>query len=168
MRSNENKAKTNRLKKAIFAVSFTVFLPLGVVLIILGAGKSGLVLASGITLAVLGFYGAPILWLKFGEAVRYERLALAIYHDKLRKLSDIAAQIHANEGEAENLIKTAIEKRIIEGFIFDAEKKEIKPLAAFAKEKEIVAKCSSCGATVKIKESDPRCPYCGSAIKIKE
>ena len=166
MKRNENTAKRKKIKTALFAAVLTVFLPVGIVFIILGAGNGWIMLVAGIIMTVLGFYGSPMAWIKFGEATRYERLSLAIYRDKLLRLSDIASQIRAKDDEAENLIKTAIEKRIIEGFIFDDAKKELKPLAAFSGEREIVVKCPSCGATAKVKESDPRCPYCGSAVKI--
>lgn len=166
MKGKENTAKRRKIKAVIVAAGLTVFLPVGIVLIIVGAGNNPIMLAAGIIMTVLGFYGSPIAWIKSGEAARYERLSLAIYRDKLLKLADIASQLRAKEEEAENLLKTAIERRIIEGFIFDDEKKELKPLAAFSEEREFVVKCPSCGATTKVKESDPRCPYCGSAVNI--
>lgn len=58
--------------KSVLIVSLvlTIMLPAGILMIIFGAGKNTLMFVFGIVFTVAGFYGAPIIWIKYGDCKR--------------------------------------------------------------------------------------------------
>lgn len=164
----KNKAKKYKNKVLLSALLFTIMFIVGIPLIIIGAMKSMALLIVGIFFVVMGFYGMPLLWVKFGTASKLESIACAIFDDGLTNISEIASQAHSNDKETVVLIKTAIEKRIIEGFTFDNEKKALKPLKSKDTEETVVIKCSCCGATYRGNAENPCCPYCGTPSDVKK
>ena len=58
-------------KRLFVALLLTVFLSLGIFMIIYGAYKGmGAVLGFGIAFTVLGFYGCPIAWIHYSSKTR--------------------------------------------------------------------------------------------------
>lgn len=53
-------------RKLIVALIATLMLPAGILLIVSGAKKNTLMLVAGIVMTVIGFYGSPMCWIRFG------------------------------------------------------------------------------------------------------
>ena len=167
-KTQKNKAKKYKNKVLLSALLFTIMFIAGIPLIIIGASRSVVLLITGIFCVVMGFYVMPLLWVKFGTANKLNSIACAIFDDGLTNISEIASQAHSNGKETIGLLKTAIEKRIIEGFTIDSEKNALRPLKAKDTEETVVIKCSCCGATYRENAGNPCCPYCGTPSDVKK
>ena len=142
---------------------FTIFLPAGIILIIMGAKSSTLMLVSGIIMLVLGFYGAPILWIKFGEIKTNKRILQAIEIDKLYSVKELASQLSTNEQDIKQRINYLILNRYLVGYLFKNEQELI------LNEKKALNRtknsCPCCGGKMVIENNMEKCEYCGYIVK---
>lgn len=147
----------------ILSLLFTIFLPTGIVLIIMGASKSTLILVAGIIMVVLGFYGAPILWIKYGEMKSNKRVLQAIEIDKIFTVKEIAEQLNQPEADVRGKINNLIVNRFLIGYLFKNENQLV------LNEKKALNRtknsCPCCGGKMVIEDNMEKCEYCGYVVK---
>lgn len=158
----------------IFSILFSIFFPLGIFLIIFGATKgSSASLVIGIVMCVLGFYGAPILWINFLENKKKKYLCDQIKLDNIQEIEKLANINNKKFQETLNEVKDLISKRYLQGYEIYNDKFIIPKQNKILSEDEILKKngdihvkvCSSCGAKVDIiGNQSSKCPYCGATI----
>ena len=147
----------------ILSLLFTIFLPAGIVLIIMGASKSTLMLVAGIIMVILGFYGAPILWIKYGEMKSNKRVLQAIEIDKIFTVKEIAEQLNQPEADVRGKINNLIVNRFLIGYLFKNENELV------LNEKKALNRtknsCPCCGGKMVIEDNMEKCEYCGYVVK---
>ena len=159
----------NKKLKTLLVVSLisTVCLPLGIVGIVFGAVKGiGVLLGFGIAFTVFGFYGMPILWVRYGAHKGMGRLIVAVEQDNLYKTEEIASMLNITYKEADARIREALVKRYLTGYVYEQGELQLNTNVKKTEDYK-VAECKSCGAKVIL---DPRkkvnvCEYCGSVYE---
>ena len=140
------------------AIALTVGLIVGIPCIVVGAVKMGDVkafaalLAVGIVLTVLGFYGSPIAWSRMSSVNQELTLVQAVTTEHLYTVADLSQRLnlkgkHTSVGyirEGDTLVLN--ENRALGPTVHDFE-------------------CPRCGAPISVTAGEKaRCPYCGSPV----
>lgn len=144
----------------IFALVSSILFVVGIPMIPIFAGKIWFLMALGIVFVVFGFYGMPLIWLKYASLKKINRVVVAIEEEHLTMNSEIATQLQIPEKEVKSLITTAINKRYITGYIYDGEKLTLNNKEKLKKQINL-QKCANCGAKLVDNETEWYCPYCG-------
>lgn len=116
------KADINKdLKKMlIWAIVISVAFVVGIPILILGAVNSiWALLAFGIACVVIGFYGAPIIWVQYGSNRTLKRVVDAVMEEHITTNAEIAQQLQIRERDAKAFITKAINKKYITGYIYN-------------------------------------------------
>lgn len=141
----------------LFAILLTIGFPCGIVGIVMGATKGMTwLLVIGIVFVVLGFYGAPIAWIKYGERKSLKSVLYSVCDEKIFAVNDLATQLNTNKKDIVGKINTLIEKRYLTGYIFKNQE-VLEP--NYKKNAQGQNKCPNCGAIMK--GDGEECPYCG-------
>ena len=165
------------IKLLCFSLIFTVFLPVGIVLIIFGASKSSILLTIGIILTVLGFYGCPIVWIKFGEMKVYQNVCNQIIKNNIQSIDELASIYGKKSEEMLKNVQYLIAQGYLMGFeivdgkyIVPKDKKVLSKNELLEKEGHIkTGICLGCGAPIEmIGNAKPKCPYCGRRYDQKQ
>lgn len=110
-------------KLLIISILFSIGFVVGIPAIIFGAIYGGAMIALmvvGIIMVVCGFYGAPILWIAYGEKVKQSSIYDMITVDGITDVKTISNSIgSANEEQVKQIIKILIEKRYLTGYKFE-------------------------------------------------
>lgn len=156
----------------VFALLLSVGFPCGIVLIVMFA-RQPLLLTLGIVLAVLGFYGMPILWLHYAKLKSDKKLCEKIQLDNLQEINYLAQLNNVDEDAMINRLYELINKRYLLGyeivdnkFIVKQSEKTISKTEALrqARDTETIV-CKGCGAPVEIVDGEKIfCPYCGRPL----
>lgn len=158
-------------KKAIYlnlalAIILTIFLPAGIVGIIMGATRGITpLLIAGIVMTVLGFYGAPISWISYGDKKKAAQILNLIQNENVYSADVLAEQIACKRQEVIGKVNSLISKSYLTGYLLkDGE------LVANTNQKRISTKnkslkCDNCGARMKETQDAYVCDYCGNKIK---
>lgn len=149
-------------KLLIISILFSIGFVVGIPAIIFGAIYGGAMIALmvvGIIMVVCGFYGAPILWIAYGEKVKQSSIYDMITVDGITDVKTISNSIgNANEEQVKRIINILIEKRYLTGYKF--EKDEV--LTTNKKIKN--HKCPNCGANLTEEYGKWICTYCNSTL----
>lgn len=150
-------------KFLIISLIATFCLPVGVVSIVMGATQSIVaLLVFGIVATVFGFYGTPLLWIKYSSLVGMKKLVISVEKDNLYTVRELSSVLNLREDETRNRLRDALSKRYLTGYIFENDRLVVNLNVKQAKTKFSI-KCTECGAPVTI---DPdsvinKCEYCG-------
>ncbi len=159
----------DNIKRAITKVTcwcivFTALLPVGLFMTIFGAVKGQFaVMGVGIGFLVVGFYGTPLIWVKFADAHSYKRVVSAVSKEKIYSISQIATHLNLKEKVVLEKVDVCIRREFLLGYIREGD--TIRP------NQNINAtttgyKCEACGARFECPiHTQPKCPYCGTVIK---
>lgn len=79
-------------------------------------------LVCGIAMTVLGFYGSPIAWGKYGDSKHKNFVYRPITNENMYTVEDISAQTTYPQEKVTDYINDLIAKRYITGFFFKDEK----------------------------------------------
>ncbi|MBR2909186.1 MAG: hypothetical protein IKC11_02435 [Clostridia bacterium] len=139
----------------------SILFVVGIPLIPVFAGKNWAIAIMGIIFTVFGFYGMPLLWIKYGTLHGMKRLVIAIIEDNLLTVSELSMQLQLDEREVRNRITKALSKRYITGFVFDGQKLSLNENKKPAYKVE-VRTCDNCAARLEITDTEVYCPYCGT------
>ena len=151
----------------IWSTFASVCLPAGILMIIFGAVNDvTAMLVVGIAATVFGFYGAPMLWVKYGSLKGIKSLVAAVENDNLYSVAELSSVLNCNEDETRNRIRTALSARYITGFTFDNDRLVVNTNVKQANVGFSI-KCDNCGAPVFIdpNKADNRCEYCGKVFR---
>ena len=157
------KLKKDIRKNLIVSIIFTLFLPVGAIL--LGVGLSAKIpgiWGTGIAFLGLGFYGSPVCWaVAFGPTKSLESVVKAVNDDHLYTVNEIAAQLGIRERFVRDKLDVCFRRGYLKGFKRDGDNitanfnRDIRNAVR-------AAECPNCGAKYSYDPFDPRCPYCGS------
>lgn len=154
--------------KLLLSIIASVLFVVGIPVTILGATNSlWIIMAIGIAFIVFGFYGAPLLWVSYGNIRTLKRVVDAVNEENLNTNEEIAKQLQINVRQVKIYITQAIKKKYLTGFLYDgttltANNKEP------SKRKVLENKCPNCGATMqKNNDNEWICQYCGSHFEHK-
>lgn len=162
----DNKNVRN-VKKAVqksfwVATVLTVMLIAGIPMIVFGAsGKMWVLMSIGIAFTALGFYGAPIAWVMYGETKFRASLVGAIEYEGRVTVDGLASQFGKPRQKIVADIRKLIEKRYLTGYVFDGETLVYAQKKERPKERIYVGKCPSCNAIMEYADGRVSCPYCG-------
>ena len=159
---NNKDIKKDCKKLLIISILFSIGFVVGIPAIIFGAIYGGAMIALmvvGIIMVVCGFYGAPILWIAYGEKVKQSSIYDMITVDGITDVKTISNSIgNANEEQVKRIIKILIEKRYLTGYKF--EKDEVSTTNKKIKNH----KCPNCGANLTEEYGKWVCTYCNSTL----
>lgn len=169
--SNLKKALGGQLALAIF---LTLGLPVGIVFIIIGAVNKDanvvykVMLGIGITLAVLGFYGSPIAWVKYGPQKRYARIIDAIKREGFRDVNDIARHLSMQPKDVQDAVRVSIDKQYLTGYTIEDTK--IIPLNNRPDDLGVYTiECPYCGGITETSNNlQVKCQFCGRMIDVEK
>ena len=83
----------------------------GIPMIILGAVYSVLpVMIPGIAFTVAGFYGAPLVWVNYGNKLRLKRIVYAVEKEHLLTVQSIASQLSKSEKSVRGLLDECVRR----------------------------------------------------------
>ena len=158
----------DRLNKSIkikffLALICSICLPAGILLIIFSGGKVG-ILATGIVLAVLGFYGTPMLWISYANTKSLKTTLRLITNEHIYTVQDLASQLSVDKKQVELSINTLITKGFLTGFLFHDGILELntnKKQTGTAK----TTKCPNCGGIMTFDGIHYICDYCGFVLE---
>ncbi len=158
--------KSSHTKTLFWALFLSVGFVFGILGIIFGATKGiTLLLVAGIVMTVLGFYGAPLVWIKYGEQGSYLAVLDCIVNDNLLSINSIASSIGKQPKAVLGIVNQLIAKRYLKGYF--VENGELKPIQNEQEDVVITHKCPYCGATLSLDKEISSCEYCGAKLKIK-
>ncbi len=152
------------IKVLTWCIILTALLPLGLFMTIFGAVKGifGL-MGVGIGFLVIGFYGTPLIWVKYADAHSYKRIVRAIVTEKIYSIEKIATHLNVKNNIVLDKVDTCIRREYLLGYIRNGD--EIIPNVNI-NANTTSYKCSACGASFETPvHSQPKCPYCGTIIK---
>lgn len=161
-------------KLLILSVFLTVLLPAGILCIIFGAIRGqtvgNILLGVGIAAAVAGFYGTPLIWIRFGTMREYRNIYNQITVNHTQSIADLAL---INGKKQEDMLKS-VTYLIAHGYLTDYEIPDeqyvVPKESGTLSRDDILLKegrfktgvCKGCGANFPVLENDkPKCPYCG-------
>ncbi len=155
-----------------FSILFSIFLPAGILLIVFNGGHTSM-LAIGIVLCVLGFYGCPMLWVNYGDLKTKKSICNQISLDSIQEIDTLA---EINNQQPQQMLKTIndlISKRYLTGYEIVDGKYIVPKQNRTLSKNEILEKngqietliCPSCGAKVEVIGTNSYCPYCNTVVK---
>lgn len=151
------------------SIILTVFLPLGIVGIIMGATKgSTAVLVVGIVMTVLGFYGAPISWAGYGGKCKKAQILHLILNENIYSVNDLTEQLAHESYDKKaitGILNSFIAKGYLKGFILKNGELVANNNQKRVSTKNKTFKCDYCGARMKETQDVYVCEYCGNKIK---
>lgn len=161
----------------ILSIVLTIFLPVGIFLIIFGATHSGILrsilLPLGIVMTVFGFYGSPLSWVSFGENKVKQQIYNQIVLENVQDISILANNFNKKFEQMLEIVKVMITKRYLTGFEIVDNKYIIKKTNGELTQEQIWEQkgevysgiCSGCGAPFEmVGNKKTYCKYCGKRI----
>lgn len=172
-----NKLDIKTKKKLAWGIALSIGFPLGIVMTVLGFTRGQDMRAMGIVgiiLIVLGFYGAPIVWIQFGQLKYYVRLREQIVGEGIKSVK-MLAEVHNKKPELmANDVKTMVQKGFLEGYLVLDDERIIDKSAMKNKDYEMMeaeragtlnlVHCPFCNAKFELINDVGVCPYCNSKI----
>ena len=159
------KLKSSHLKTLWISIILSVGFVGGVLAIIFGATKGvTILLVIGIIATVLGFYGSPILWIKYGEQFSYIAVLDCIVSDNLLDIDSIATSLGKMPQEVLRIVNYLVTKRYLKGYY--VENGKLKPIENEVEDVVVTHKCPNCGATIDTSGQYAVCEYCGVKLKL--
>ena len=155
--------KTNAL---LLAMSFTIFLVAGIPAIVFGAtNKITILLIVGITGVVVGFYGTPMAWVRYGNMTSLYHFLIAIEDEKITKISQLMKHLSLTEKTVKENIRSLMKLQCLKGYTIDEMGNLITNVIEEKEERIEIGKCPNCSAPLDIDiVENVRCPYCGIII----
>ncbi len=160
----------------IFALLLSIGFPCGIVMIILHKSASNLatfVLILGIVLTAVGFYGMPLLWVKYGELKTKQKLLNQIVIDNLQEVDYLAKINNCDNQQMISRLHDLINNRYLTGYQIVDDKYIVKQSSKTITKDDAMQlsgqtqylECKGCGATVALqKDEKTYCPYCGRVV----
>ncbi len=177
MKNNTKKTKLQKhlTRQLVVSVVFTLLLPIGVVLTVLGArGKDDggalytAMMSIGIIFMVLGFYGSPIAWVRYAPQKKYARIIDAIKREGFRDANEIANHLSMQPIEVVGAIRTCIDKQYLTDYTIDGN--TVLPINNRPDDLGMYTiQCPYCGGITKTSNNlQVRCEYCGRMLDVEK
>jgi len=144
----------------LFALIASVMLPAGILCIIL-ANSNTWILIGGIVMTAFGFYGTPVLWIKYGESKRTALVQRLVYSENIYTVEDIASHASLTKEDVTASINKLIAGWYLTGFIFRDGKLILNTNKKQTEETSEMRKCPACGGTMRYNGLNYVCEYCG-------
>ena len=153
----------------------SIMLPSGIAMIIVGATNRAnggalftAIMAIGIVFVVLGFYGAPIAWVRYFPQKRYVRIIDCITKEGFRDATEIANHLSMQPNEVVEAVRVCIDKQYLTNFTIDDTK--ILPLNNRPEDIGVYTiRCPFCGGITETSNNlQVKCQYCGRMLDIEK
>ncbi len=145
------------------ALIMSLLFPIGVLLIVFGAilatWYGWIMLAFGIAFSICGFYIMPIMWVKFGEYKKLQRLALSITDENVYYIDMLAQRFGVRPNVMCDYVRTLIAKQYIVGYVFNNKRFVMK-----LQQRTVSVHCPNCGSNVNVYGSEGICEHCGTLV----
>ncbi len=155
--------KLNNHIRLLFFLSLgsSIGFPLGVLGIVFGA-VNGIIplLVIGIVLAVIGFYGMPLLWIKYADRRHDRTILLMIENEYLYTVSGLARQTGFSENDVRTRIKKMILSRVLVGYLFEDDTLRLNTNSPQMGNAGRTRPCECCGAIMRFEDHSFICDYC--------
>ena len=146
------------------ALIMSILVPFGVLLIVFGAilatWYGWIMLAVGVAICVCGFYVMPIMWVKFGEYKRMQRIAKSITDENVYYIDMLAQRFAVRPNMMCDYVRTLIAKQYIVGYVFNNKRFVMK-----LQQRTVSVHCPNCGSNVNVYGADGICEHCGTLVK---
>lgn len=177
MKNDTKKTKLQKhlTRQLVVSVVFTLLLPIGVVLTVLGAtGKDDggalytAMMSIGIIFMVFGFYGSPIAWVRYAPQKKYARIIDAIKREGFRDANEIANHLSMQPIEVVGAIRTCIDKQYLTDYTI--EDTTILPINNRPDDLGMYTiQCPYCGGITKTSNNlQVTCEYCGRMLDVEK
>lgn len=103
-----SKVKKDMNVSLIVALLSSVLFVVGIPMIVLFAGEIWVLMALGIIFVVFGFYGGPLLWMRYASFFKLKRVVEAVMEENLTTNKEIAQQLQISEKETKSLITLSL------------------------------------------------------------
>ncbi len=144
-----------------FALGLSIGFPIGVLGIIFGAVNGWIaMMICGIVLVATGFYGMPLLWIKFGERRQDRTLLFMIEYEHIYTVSGLSAQTGFSEADVRQRIMRLIHAQALIGYLFRDDTLELNMNEKQTVRNRKTKKCRHCGAVMFFDGLRYRCDYC--------
>ncbi len=149
-------------KQLVWGIVVSCMFVAGIPMIIFGAtGGMWILMAAGIACTVIGFYGAPMVWVSYGNKAALRRVVYAVDREHLLTVQAISSQLSKPEKAVRGMLDECFRKGYLVGYVRQGD--EILLNEAKAPEEALhAAVCPHCGAKYTYKGSEAVCPYCGA------
>ena len=119
MDKNTNNINKDIKKHLLISIIISVMFVVGIPILIVGATNSNYaIMGIGIAMVVIGFYGAPMMWVSYGNKRSLKNVVDAVMEDHLTTVGEIASQLQMRERPVRDLITTGLRKKYTTGYIF--------------------------------------------------
>lgn len=172
-----NKIDIKTRRTLLWAIFLSVGFPLGIVMTVIGFTKGQSFRAMGIVgiiLIVMGFYGAPMVWIHFGQLKYFSRLKAQIVGDGIKSVKMLAEVHNRNPEVVANDVKTMVQKGYLDGYLVLDNERIIDKTKMRDKDYEMMeaeragtlnlVHCPFCNAKFELINDVGVCPYCNSKI----
>ncbi len=177
MENFDDKLAARTRGSLMWGIALSIGLVIGVPMIVLGfVFKGGFIAMAvlGIVCTVAGFYGAPLVWVHYGELKYYTRVKRHIVGEKIRSVR-MLSELHGKKDKIMiNDVKTMVQKGYLPGFIVLDDEKIIDKAAMKNQDYEVLeaeragelnlVHCPFCNAKFALILDVGECPYCKSRI----
>lgn len=151
-------------KYFIAALTLCILLPFGVLGIVFGAilatWYGWIMLGLGAAVALVDFYVMPILWSKFGEYKKLQRIATSITDENVYYIDMLAQRFQMRPNAMCDAVRTLIAHQYIEGYVFNNKRFIMK-----LQQRTVSVHCPNCGSKVNVYGADGICEHCGTLVK---
>lgn len=158
---DKNLKEIEKRKKKCLAVALIllVMFVAGIPGIVLGAVYGiGVLLGISIACVVLGFYGAPVAFVKFDALRNKYRIAEAITEEQIDSVDELSSHFGIKQKFVQNTIREMISAGMLKGYVFDGQTLSIREKQN--KNASVVGKCPQCGANMIVVDNTVKCEYC--------
>lgn len=159
-----DKLKKDTGKFFIAALIMCILLPLGVLGIVFGAilqtWYGWIMLGLGAAVGLADFYVMPILWVKFGEYRKLQRIAASITDEHVYYIDMLAQRFQTRPNAMCDYVRTLIAKQYIQGYVFNNKRFVMK-----LQQRTVSVHCPNCGSNVNIYGAEGICQHCGTLVK---
>ncbi len=174
MKNTNSTLKKALSKQLALAIFLTIGLPVGIVCIVVGAvnlyANVGykIMLGIGVALVVLGFYGSPVVWGKYGTKKKYPRIIDAIKREGFRDIGEIANHISMRPKDVQDAVRVCIDKQYLTGYTIEDTK--IVPLNNRPDDLGVYTiECPYCGGITETSNNlQVKCQFCGRMIDVEK
>lgn len=165
MENNPSKGFKKLLKKTqsafIVSLIITILFVAGIPMIICFAGKVTILMILGIIFTGGGFYAMPLMWIAYGNKVRYFKVLVAIENKNIYTVSELSSILNRPAKEIVADVKKLLSDFYLEGYTFDGTM--LIPVNRPKKTADKISsnKCPNCGANLIDTDNKVYCQYCG-------
>ncbi len=173
MKNDKTKLQKSLARQLALSIILTIMFPLGIAMTVVGATSKEeggaaftAIMVIGIIFVVLGFYGAPMSWVRYAPQKRYTRIIDSIKREGFRDTDEIANHLSMQPKEVVEAVRVCIDKQFLTDYTIDGTK--IVPLNNRPDDiGTYTVQCPYCGGITQTSNNlQVKCQYCGRMLDV--